>query len=56
MLSQNGTSEVNFTTKVDPALIGGFVLEVDDNVLDTSVKRQLDLIRHDLDEMNKRLV
>ncbi len=56
LLSGNGTSEVNFTTKVDPALIGGFVLEVDDNVLDTSVKRQLDLVRHSLDEMNKRLV
>ncbi len=56
LLSGDGTSEVSFTTKVDPALIGGFVLEVDDNVLDTSVKRQLDLVRHSLDEMNKRLV
>lgn len=51
-----GAEEVDFSTKVDPGLIGGFVLEVGDNVLDTSVKRQLALVRHDLDEMNKRLV
>ena len=56
MFLGQGAEEVDFSTEVDPGLIGGFVLEVGDNVLDTSIKRQLALVRHDLDEMNKRLV
>lgn len=43
-------------TKVDPSLIGGFVFEVEDTVLDASVVRQLDVIRHQLKEMNRRIV
>ena len=45
-----------FTTKVDPDLIGGFVLEVDEKVLDASAKNQIERIRHQLDELNKRIV
>lgn len=45
-----------FTTKVDPDLIGGFVLEVDDKVLDASARTRLERIRRQLDEMNKRIV
>ena len=45
-----------FTQKVNPDLIGGFVLEVNDKVIDTSVKSKLATIRIELDEMNKRLV
>ena len=43
-------------TKVDPSLIGGFVFEVEDTVLDASVVRQIDVIRHQLKEMNRRIV
>ena len=43
-------------TKVDPSLIGGFVFEVEDTVLDASVLRQIDVIRHQLKEMNRRIV
>lgn len=32
-------------TEVNPSLIGGFVFEVEDTVLDASVSRQLDIIR-----------
>ncbi len=53
---RENVNDVNIVTKVNPDLIGGFVLEMDGYILDASVKRQLDLIRHDLDEMNKRLV
>ena len=45
-----------FTSKVDPNLIGGFVLEVDDKMLNASAKSQLDKIRRKLDELNKRIV
>ena len=47
---------VHFEEEVDPALIGGFVLEVDGHCLDASVSRQLDDIRHQLIEKNKRIV
>ena len=42
--------------RVDPALIGGFVLEVDDYRLDASVSHQLEDIRRQLIEKNKRIV
>ena len=47
---------VVFETEVDPSLIGGFVLEVDDRLMDASVSRQLEDIRHQFIEKNKRIV
>lgn len=49
-------AEILFSSKVDPDLIGGFVLEVDDRMLNASAKSQLDKIRRKLDELNKRIV
>ena len=43
-------------TEVNPSLIGGFVFEVEDTVLDASVSRQLDLIRRQFIEKNRRIV
>ena len=48
--------ELLLETKVDPSLIGGFVFEVEDTVLDASVSRQLDVIRHQFIEKNRRIV
>lgn len=48
--------QVVFETEVDPSLIGGFVLEVDDRRMDASVSRQLEDIRHQFIEKNKRIV
>lgn len=48
--------EMTFETKIDPSLIGGFVLEVNDNVMDTSIKKGLNTIKARFDELNKRLV
>lgn len=45
-----------FSQKVKPELIGGFVLEIDDKVMDTSVKNKLETIRRQFDDLNKRLV
>ena len=43
-------------TEVNPSLIGGFVFEVEDTVLDASVSRQLDIIRRQFMEKNRRIV
>ena len=43
-------------TEVNPSLIGGFVFEVEDAVLDASVSRQLDFIRRQFIEKNRRIV
>ena len=43
-------------TEVNPPLIGGFVFEVEDTVLDASVSRQLDFIRRQFIEKNRRIV
>lgn len=48
--------ELLLETKVDPSLIGGFVFEVEDTVLDASVSRQLDVIRRQFIEKNRRIV
>ena len=43
-------------TEVDESLIGGFVLEVEDKLLDASVSRQLERIRAQFVERNRRIV
>ncbi len=43
-------------TEVNPSLIGGFVFEVEDTVLDASVSRQLNIIRSQFIEKNRRIV
>lgn len=43
-------------TEVNPSLIGGFVFEVEDTVLDASVSRKLDFIRRQFIEKNRRIV
>ena len=48
--------EVILTAEVDPSLIGGFTLTIDDKLLDASVSRQLEEIRRQLMDKNKRIV
>lgn len=55
ILSQTGLKAV-ISTRTDPSLIGGFVLEIGDKRLDTSVKRQLDSIRRSFIDNNRRIV
>ena len=45
-----------FDTSVDPSIIGGFKLQIDDNLLDASVSRQIEELRRQLIESNNRLV
>ncbi|UOR04428.1 ATP synthase F1 subunit delta [Hymenobacter aerilatus] len=42
---QTGSQEVQLTEKVDPALIGGFVLRVGDQLIDDSVRYRLQKLR-----------
>lgn len=44
------------STGIDESLIGGFVLEIEDKLLDASVSHQLDIIRRQFVERNRRIV
>ena len=48
--------DVIIEVDVDPSLVGGFVFDIDDYLLDASVKRQLDLIREQFIERNRRII
>jgi len=40
--------KVDFTEEIKPDIIGGFIIQVEDQLLDASVRRQLDAIRKTL--------
>ncbi len=48
--------DVVIQVTLDPSLIGGFIFDIDDYLMDASVKRQLDLIREEFIEKNRRIV
>ncbi len=48
--------EILLDTRVEPSLIGGFVLKVDDYMLDASVSHQIETIRRQFMEKNRRIV
>ena len=56
LVKQTTGDDVLFEVTLDPSLVGGFVLDLDDYLLDASVKRQLDLIREQFIERNRRIV
>jgi F-type H+-transporting ATPase subunit delta len=56
MLQGRLGGEVVLNAEVDPALIGGFILIIDDKLLDASVSRQLEEIRRQFMDKNKRIV
>jgi len=47
MKSKSGIDNVLLETKVDNSLIGGFVLEYDDKMIDASIYRQLETLDED---------
>lgn len=53
--SKTGEEPV-FEVVVDPSLVGGFVLDLEDTLLDASIKRQLDIIKEQFIIRNRRLV
>ena len=48
--------EAVITSEVDPELIGGFVFDLGDEILDASVSSQLEKIRRSLIDKNRRIV
>lgn len=56
LVKQKTGDDVIIEVDVDPDIIGGFVFDIDDYLLDASVKRQLDLIREQFVERNRRII
>lgn len=48
MLTQ-GFTEIDFKTKVDPSLIGGFIVQVEDKRVDASIASQLKHVKRELE-------
>lgn len=48
--------DLRIKTEIDPDLIGGFVFDMGDTLLDASVKRQLDIIGSQLAVKNTRII
>ena len=48
--------DVIIEVDVDPSLIGGFVFDIDTYLMDASVKRQLEQIREQFIERNRRII
>lgn len=48
--------EAEIEVIIDPSIIGGFVFDIDDYMLDASVSRQLEMIRTQFIEKNRRIV
>lgn len=53
--SKTGDEPV-FEVIVDPSLVGGFVMDLEDTLLDASIKRQLDIIKEQFIIRNRRIV
>lgn len=56
LVKQKTGDDVIIEVDIDPNLIGGFVFDIDDYLLDASVKRQLDIIREQFIERNRRII
>lgn len=49
LMKEQGFTKVDFKTEVDPSLIGGFIVQVEDKRLDASIASQLKNIRKELE-------
>lgn len=56
MLAARTGCKIIMEASVDPELLGGFVLELDNEMLDASVRRQIDDIRRQLVQKNNRII
>lgn len=56
LLEKQFDCKVSFDSEVDASIIGGFVLIIDDYMLDASVKHQIELIRREFIVQNNRIV
>jgi F-type H+-transporting ATPase subunit delta len=56
LVKQKTGDDVIIEVEVDPSIVGGFVFDIDTYMMDASVKRQLDLIREQFIEKNRRII
>ena len=54
LMQAQGFTEIDFRTEVNPDLIGGFIVQVEDKRLDASIARQLATIRKEWEEKNRK--
>jgi F-type H+-transporting ATPase subunit delta len=54
LMKLQGFTEVDFKTEVNPELIGGFIVQIEDKRLDASVAAQLRSIRKEWEEKNRK--
>lgn len=47
---------VSLDTVVEPEIIGGAVIQSDSHIIDASVRTQLETVRRELTDMNKRII
>ena len=56
LLEKQFGCKVLLDTKVDPSLVGGFVVEIGNNMLDASVRNQIESLRRQFVISNNRIV
>ena len=56
LVKERTGDEADIEVEVDPSLIGGFVFDIDDAIIDKSVARKLELIKLQFIEKNRRIV
>ena len=54
LMKLQGFTEIDFKTEVNPDLIGGFVVQIEDKRLDASIASQLRDIRKEWEEKNRK--
>ena len=50
LMKEQGFTRIDFKSEVDPKLIGGFIVQIEDRRLDASIASQLKNIRKELEE------
>ena len=55
LVKEKTGDDVEIEVIIDPSVIGGFIFDIDDYLLDASVKRQLDVFREQFIKRNRRI-
>lgn len=56
LVKEKTGDDVEIEVVIDPSVIGGFIFDIDDYLLDASVKRQLNVFREQFIERNRRII
>jgi F-type H+-transporting ATPase subunit delta len=50
VVKHSKNNKVELQERIDPSIIGGFVLRFGDNQIDTSIEREIELLRREFDK------